>query len=46
VKHLAPFVLSHRLLLHREERYRGNTGGNVVDEILSQVPVPVEDGWE
>jgi MoxR-like ATPase len=46
VKHLAPFVLSHRLLLHREERYRGNTGGDVVDEILSQVPVPVEDGWE
>jgi MoxR-like ATPase len=46
VKHLVPFVLSHRLLLHREERYRGNTGGDVVAEILSQVPVPVEDGWE
>ncbi len=46
VKHLVPFVLSHRLLLHREERYRGNTGADVVAEILSQVPVPVEDGWE
>jgi hypothetical protein len=33
-------------MLRREERYRGNTGRAVVTEILSQVPVPVEDGWE
>ncbi|HCR37977.1 MAG TPA: hypothetical protein DIV80_00605 [Synergistaceae bacterium] len=46
VKYLAPYVLAHRLMLRREERYRGNTGRAVVTEILSQVPVPVEDGWE
>jgi MoxR-like ATPase len=46
VKYLAPYVLAHRLLLHREERYRGNTGAAVVADILSSVPVPVENGWE
>jgi MoxR-like ATPase len=42
VKYLAPYVLAHRLLLHREERYRGNTGLSVVADILSKYPVPVE----
>ena len=43
VKYLAPYVLAHRLLLHREERYRGNTGLSVVADILSKSPVPVEN---
>ena len=46
VKYLAPYVLAHRLLLHREERYRGNTGAAGVTDVLSTVPVPVENGWE
>ena len=46
VKYLAPYILPHRLLLHREERYRGNTGRAVVAGILSRVPVPIEDDWE
>ncbi len=46
IKYLAPFALAHRLLLRREERYRGNTGRAVVADILSGTPVPVEDDWK
>ena len=42
VKYLAHPVLSHRLILRREERLRGLLPGTVLDEILQTVPTPVE----
>jgi MoxR-like ATPase len=41
VKQLAPYVLSHRLLLHAEARLEGVTSDSLVRSILDQVRVPV-----
>ncbi len=41
VKYLAPFVLSHRLVLKPQTRLRERTGREVVGEVLATVPVPV-----
>jgi len=42
VKHMARFVLPHRLSLRREERLRGVSPAQVTEEILAEVPVPLE----
>jgi MoxR-like ATPase len=42
VKQLAGPVLSHRLLLDSQARLRGRSELTVLDEILAEVPVPVE----
>jgi MoxR-like ATPase len=44
IKRLAIPVLSHRLILREEELLRGRTGGQVVQEILNQVSVPIQAG--
>ncbi|MBS1252594.1 MAG: ATPase RavA [Anaerolineales bacterium] len=44
VKHLAPSVLTHRLIISSETRLRGRTAEEVVSDIVEQVPVPVEEG--
>ncbi len=44
VKHLAPSVLTHRLIISSETRLRGRTVEEVVSDIVEQVPVPVEEG--
>jgi MoxR-like ATPase len=41
VKYLAPFVLSHRLILKPEARYEGITNEKVVAEIIERVAIPV-----
>ena len=41
VKTLAPYALSHRIILKSQARLRDRTSDSVVDEILSQVAVPV-----
>jgi MoxR-like ATPase len=41
VKKLAPAVLGHRLILKPESRLRKVTAASVVQEILTDVPVPV-----
>ena len=41
IKALAPSVLCHRLLLRPEAQARQTSGGEIVSEILDQVPVPV-----
>jgi len=38
VRHLAPYVLSHRLILTPEMELRGVTGDQVINEVLSTVP--------
>lgn len=44
VKHLAPAVLTHRIIISSETRLRGRTAEEVVGDIVERVPVPVEEG--
>ena len=44
VKYLAPFVLSHRLLLSGEARLSGVKPETVINTILENTPVPPEKG--
>ena len=41
VKRLAPFVLSHRVILNAQARLRGLTAADIVDDVLRSVPVPI-----
>ena len=41
IKTLAPYVLTHRIHISSQTRLRGRTPEQVVDEIVSDVPVPV-----
>jgi MoxR-like ATPase len=43
VKALARPVLLHRIILKHEERTRGAAAGDVLDEVLAEIPVPVTD---
>lgn len=42
VKHLAPSVLTHRIIIRPQIRLRGRTPEQVIAEIIDAVPVPVE----
>lgn len=42
VKYLAPFVLSHRIILTSEAKFEGTTSSQVVEELLDKVHVPVQ----
>jgi MoxR-like ATPase len=42
VKVLAPYVLTHRIIISSQTRLRGRTTEEVVMEVVDQVPVPVE----
>jgi MoxR-like ATPase len=42
VKHLIVPVLSHRLILKEEERLRGTETGQIIEDIVRQLPVPVD----
>ena len=42
IKHLAPSVLTHRIIIHPQTRLRGRTPEQVITEIVDSVPVPVE----
>jgi len=41
VKYLAPFVLTHRIILSPQVKLRGRTSEEVVREIVDSVPAPV-----
>lgn len=41
VKYLAPYVLSHRMIMTSEGKYDGATGDNIIESILSSTHVPV-----
>jgi len=43
VKYLAPFVLTHRLILNAQTRLRGRTAQDLIHEIVESVPAPVEN---
>jgi MoxR-like ATPase len=42
VKHLAPAVLSHRLLTSSRSRMRGQQSVEIINDIVNNTPVPVE----
>ncbi len=41
-KYLAPFILTHRLMLSAQTRLRGRSAEQIVREVVDSVPVPVE----
>ncbi|MFB0533932.1 MAG: AAA family ATPase [Anaerolineae bacterium] len=43
VKRLAPYVLTHRIIISPQTRLRGRTPEEVVMEVVDSVPVPVEE---
>lgn len=43
IKKAAPFVCSHRLILKNSERIKENPENRVMEQILSEVPVPTEE---
>lgn len=45
VKYLAPYVLSHRLILTQEATYEGKTSLDLMQEILQQVSVPIREEY-
>jgi len=42
IKALAPFVLTHRIIINPQTRLRGRTPEEVLSQVVDQVPVPVE----
>ncbi len=44
VKHVAPYVLSHRLIVSPQAMLRGRRREDLINEIIAAVPVPVEVG--
>ncbi len=42
IKYLAPFVLTHRLIIGAQTRLRGRSAEEILAEIGNSVPVPVE----
>jgi MoxR-like ATPase len=42
VKHIAPYVLSHRLMISPQAQLRGRTSHQLITDIVTTVPVPVE----
>lgn len=42
VQYLLPFVFGHRMILRPESKYEGITTDEVMERILTKVPVPVE----
>ena len=42
VKFLAPVMLPHRLILSSQSRLRGRDAAAILEEVLAEVPVPVE----
>ncbi len=42
-KYLAPFVLTHRIMIGAQTRLRGRTAKQVVKDVVDSVPVPVEE---
>lgn len=44
VKTLAPYVLSHRIVLHQEAVFSGKQTSRLIQEIFEKVPVPIMKG--
>jgi len=44
VKYLAPFVLSHRIILKAEARYQGTSSEALIDSIIQSAHIPIKKG--
>ena len=42
IQYLAPFVLSHRIILKSEARFEGLSAEEVVNRVVARIPVPVQ----
>jgi MoxR-like ATPase len=42
IKHMAPYVLTHRLILAPHAHLRGRESVQLIEDILAEIPVPVE----
>jgi MoxR-like ATPase len=42
IQYLAPFVLSHRVILKSEAKFEGMNAEEVVNRVVARVPVPVK----
>jgi MoxR-like ATPase len=42
IKQMAPHVLTHRLILAPHAHLRGRESGQLIDDLLAEIPVPVE----
>lgn len=42
IQYLAPFVLSHRIILKSEAKFEGTSAEKVINQIVARVPVPVQ----
>ena len=42
IKHIAPHVLCHRLMISPQSQLRGRTAQQLITDIVTTVPVPVE----
>ena len=42
IKYMAPFVLTHRVMISPQTRLRGRTASEILREVVGSVPVPVE----
>jgi MoxR-like ATPase len=45
IQYLAPFTLVHRLIPSAQTRLRGRPVQVLFQELLAQIPVPVEERW-
>ncbi|XRG80427.1 MoxR family ATPase [Rossellomorea sp. GAMAL-10_SWC] len=42
IQYLAPFVLSHRIILNSESKFEGNTAEKIIKNIVKKISVPVK----
>ena len=42
IQYLAPFVLSHRIILKSEAKFEGISAEEIVSQVIARVPVPVQ----
>jgi len=42
IQYLAPFVLSHRIILKSEAKFEGTSAEEIVNRVISRIPVPVQ----
>ena len=42
IQYLAPFVLSHRIILKSEAKFEGITAEEIVNRVIMRIPVPVQ----
>ncbi len=46
IKMLAPITLAHRIILKHDQRLQGRSSNNVINEVLSSIPVPLSDSMK